>query len=126
MPIYNDSDILITKGGEEIKMELKCGYGQPCVTTIYHKTNDGQTKELHSFTGNKQDFVVAPLSDLKYTQIEIHTTIDDIRDSEVEKLDISLEAKVYDLADNFVDMDFGQKTKGKGAKYHSFYSVSIF
>lgn len=121
-----DSDILITKTNGNVYLDLTCGYGQPCVTTIYLKKNDGTMKELKKFDNNAIKFEIGKVSDLKYNALEIHSTITDVHDSTTEKLDISLEVKVYDIDTNFVDTGFTRKTKGKGAIFHSFYTVTIY
>ncbi len=121
-----DNDILVTKTNDNVFIDLTCGFGQPCVTTIYLKKNTGVTEKLKSFDNNTFKLNIGRVEHLKYSAIEIHTTIDDIRDSDVEKLDISLDIKVYDKESNIVDTAFTKKTKGKGSKFHSFYNVTIF
>jgi hypothetical protein len=126
MANINDSDTLITQTNENVYIDLDCGYGQPSVTTIYLKKNDGTTEKLDSFDNNTVKFKIGQISLLKYNAVEIHTTIDDIRDNPTEELDISLKIVVYDIESNFVDTSFTMKTKGKGSKINSFYVVTIF
>ena len=121
-----DNDILITQSSNEILIDLTCGFGQPCTTTVYLKKKNGETEVLTRFDGNVIKHLLGNVNSLKYNSIEIHTTINDIRDSETEKLDISLDIKVYDMPANFVDTAFTKKTKGKGSVFHSFYTVTIF
>lgn len=120
-----DNDILITKSNDRIFLDLECGYGQPCTTTVHLKKTNGDTSDLFSFDGNAVKKEIGAVSGLKYNAIDIHTTIHDIRDSDTEKEDLSLKIKVYDSEMNFADTAFTQKTKGKGAIFHSFYLVTI-
>lgn len=126
MANFNDSDTLITQSNDFIFIDLDCGYGQPSVTTIYLRKNDGTTEKLNSFDNNAEKFKIGQIPVLKYNAIEIHTTIDDIRDNPTEELDISLKIVVYDIDSNSVDTGFTMKTKGKGTKINSFYVVTIF
>lgn len=126
MANFYDSDTLVTQTDGDVHIDLLCGYGQPCVTTIYLKRNDGITEKLTSFDGNAIEFKISPIPLLTYNAIEIHTTIDDIRDNPTEELDISLYIKVYDIESNFVNTGFTFKTKGKGTRVNSFYLVTIF
>lgn len=128
MTNINDSDILITKSGDRVYIDLACGYGQPSATTIYLKKNDGTTQKLLAFDGNAEHREAGPVSTLKYNAIVVHTTIHDVRQLQEgrEEEDISLKIKVYDSPGNFVDTAFSRKTKGKGSIFHSFYTVTIF
>ncbi|MFP4469303.1 MAG: hypothetical protein ACLFPE_01390 [Bacteroidales bacterium] len=128
MTNINDSDILITKSDAQVYIDLSCGYGQPSVTTIYLKKNDGTTEKLLAFDGNAGHREVGLVSTLKYNAIVVHTTIHDVRQLQQgrEEEDISLKIKVYDSPDNFTDTAFSRKTKGKGSMFHSFYTVTIF
>jgi len=121
-----DNDILVTKTNDSIFIDLTCGFGQPCVTTIYLKKNNGVTEKLKTFDNDTINLNIGRVEDLKYSAIEIHTTIDDIRNSDEEKLDIYLDIKVYDKKSNIVDTAFTKKTKGVGSRFHSFYNVTIF
>lgn len=122
-----DSDILITQASDNVFLDLVCGFGQPSVTTVYLKKNDGTTDELNSFDNNTDKLSIGSIATLKYNAVEIHTTIHDIRerDRNKEEKDISLEVKVYDSDSNFVDTKFTKNTKGKGHIFHSFYTVTI-
>jgi len=126
MATIHDFDILNTKSNNDLYLDLECGFGQPSVSTVYLKKNDGTTQKLSSFDNNTTKLNIGSIFDLKFNAIEIHTTIDDIRDSQDEQLDISLIIKVYDSPSNFVDSSFTKKTKGKGAKFNSFYTITIF
>ena len=121
-----DNDILITQSSNEILLDLSCGFGQPCTTTVYLKKQNGESEVKHQFDGNVEQFALGDVGSLKYNSIEIHTTIKDIRDSDTEKLDIALDIKVYDTPINLVDTAFTKKTKGKGSVFHSFYTITIF
>ena len=125
MSNIHDHDILFTKSGDKLYIDLECGYGQPCVTTVHLKKTHGGSEELLSFDNNATQKVIGSISKVKYNSLDIHTTIQDIRDSDTEKEDISLKIKVYDTDTNFVDTSFTLKTKGKGTLFHSFYLVTI-
>ena len=120
-----DNDILITSGEGEVFLDLVCGYGQPSVSTVYLKKNDGNTEELKAFDNNATELMIGSVAGLRYNTIEIHTTIHDIRDSKSEKEDISLDVVIYDSSDNKVDTSITKKTKGKGHVFNSYYSVTI-
>lgn len=126
MANINDSDILITQNNESIFLDLECGFGQPSVTSVYLKKNDGTTEKLHSFDNNTSNLKIGSVENLKYNAIEVHTTINDVKDSQTEMLDISLKVKVYENESSYVDTEFTRKTKGKGAVFHSFYMVTIY
>ena len=125
MTNITDNDILMTKGNDRLYVDLKCGYGQPSVTTIYLKKNNGTTEKIKSFDNNTERLEIGRVDDLKFNEIDIHTTIHDVRDNPVEKEDISLDIKVYEKDSSSVDTGFTKKTKGKGTVFHSFYSVII-
>ncbi len=128
MTNVNDYDTLITQGEGQVYIDLACGYGQPSVTTIHLKKNDGTTEKLVSFGNNADAMRIGEVQKLKYHAIIVHTTIHDVQDpaggNEAE--DISLKVTVYDTKSNAVDTAFTRKTKGKGAIFHSFYTVTIF
>jgi len=125
MTTIYDNDILITKAEGSLYMDLECGYGQPCVTTINLKKNDGTTEQKNEFAGNVKEFIIGDIKALKYNIIEIYTTIDDIHDSQDEVQDIYLSIIVYDKAANPVSTEFTRNTKGKGSRIHSFYNVTV-
>jgi hypothetical protein len=122
----HDSDILVTQGNNGIYIDLKCGYGQPCVTTVTQKRVDRTTIELMKFKGNTEySLLLGQLADLKYSSLEIFTTIQDVQDSDNELTDISLSIKVFENNNNIASTEFTRKTKGKGEIFNSFYNVVI-
>ncbi len=125
MTNFYDNDILISQIQEDVTMDLECGYGQPCVSTVYLKRNNGGTEKILSLDGECRQLVIGKLENLKYQAIEIHTTIEDIRDSQEEMVDISLLVRV-NCGGTQVSTHFTKKTRGKGIKIHAFYTVTIF
>jgi hypothetical protein len=122
-----DNDILITQTSEHVFIDLVCGFGQPCVTTIYLKKNDGTTLKLDSFDMNLSKHDIGSIESLRSQTIEIYTSIEDRRviNCESEETDISLNISVYQNKSNLVDTGFVRKTKGTGSIIHSFYLVTI-
>ena len=125
MPDINDFDLLTTTKDGDIYIDLTCGFGQPSQTTIYLKDTDNTIKEIDTFTGNVSRRKIGSRKDLRGKIIEIHTTIDDVRDNPTEMEDISCSIVIHE-AKNSVDTRFKRKTKGKGSRFNSFYVVSIF
>jgi hypothetical protein len=120
-----DSDILITKTKDKLFIDLNCGYGQPCITTIYLIKNDGSVHQLKSYKNDISHEEIGDVADFKYHTLDIHTTIDDIRDNSVEMEDISLKIVVSELDSNKVSTEFSRTTKGKGFKFNSFYKITV-
>lgn len=124
MTTIYDFDVLTTTTEDKIYLDLRCGFGQPCVTTVNHLKNDGSKVCLNEFKHNITGLLVGNISDLKYSKIEVITTIHDVMDEREE--DISLYVKLYDSETNSVDTKFIKSTKGKGAIFHSEYTVRIY
>lgn len=125
MTNFYDNDILITQIQDDITLDVECGYGQPSVSTVYLKRNNGSIEKITSLVGNCHHLFIGTLDYLKYQGIEIHTAIEDIRDNHEEMVDISLLVRV-NCEEAHVFTHFTKKTRGKGVKVHSFYSVAIF
>lgn len=125
MANIHDNDMLITQSNGNLYLDLKCGYGQPCATTVTLNRNDGSSTVLKKFNGNTLNLDLGSLAHLKYHSIEVYTTIHDVQDNAIEGQDIALDIKVSETKNNFVDTAFTKKTKGKGAKFHSFYTIAI-
>jgi len=119
-----DNAVLTTQSNDSIYISLDCGYGQPSVTTIYLKKNDG-TSVLKTFDNNVNNFEIETVDNLQYNTLEIHTTITDVLDNPVEMTDISLNIEVYDIKSNSVKTGFTKKTTGKGEIFQSFYTITV-
>ena len=120
-----DNDILETQTSDSLFIDLECGYGQPSVSTVYLKNKSGTVKTLLEFNNNAIHLKIGNIPDIKYNVLEIHTTIDDIRDSLDEQMDISMKIVISENNSNFVSTDFTRKTKGKGSRINSFYTVTV-
>ena len=125
MANFFDNDILMTQTSGNLLIDLACGYGQPSVTTVHLKKNDGTTQVLCSFDNSVSAWVLGSIGNIKYNSIEIHTTINDIRDNKTEELDISLEVVVYESNSSRVSTKFTSKTKGSGSVFNVFYTVTV-
>lgn len=126
MATFLDSSILVTVSPGQVRLMLKCGYGQPVVTSVYLKKADGSSEKIEEFTGNTNDLVLGQSAVLKYNRIEIHSTIHDIRDyspgQEVEDIDLYIKLSCSEV---HVDMDLRKKTKGTGQLINCIYEVTI-
>lgn len=125
MAKFSDSALLKTKSRASIYMDLFSGYGQPSSTSIHLKNAQGQEEELMSFDGNVENAEIGTVRELKYNKIEIRTIIHDVHDNPIEKVDISLNVRVYDEDSNEVETNFSMKTIGMGTIFYSDFHVTI-
>jgi hypothetical protein len=125
MAKFSDSALLRTKSRESIYLDLFSGYGQPSTTSIHLKKAQGQEEELMRFDGNVEKMEIGSVKDFKYKKIEIRTTIHDVHDNPIEKVDISLNIKVYENESNQVETNFSMKTIGKNTIVYSDFLVTI-
>jgi len=125
MAKFSDSALLRTKSRASIYMDLFSGYGQPSTTSIHLKNAQGQEEELMRFDGNVEKMEIGSVKDFKYKKIEIRTTIHDVHDNPIEKVDISLNIKVYENESNQVETNFSMKTVGKDTIVYSDFLVTI-
>ncbi len=125
MTHIHDTDTLLTQTPEDLYIDLICGYGQPCETTVYLKKPGGITENLAAFGQNASALLLGKVDKLRFHTLEVHTTIHDVRDNAVEGEDISLRVKIYETNGTSVETGFTRKTKGKGSVFHSFYVVTI-
>jgi hypothetical protein len=121
-----DSNLLITATSGTITIDLVCGYGQPVVTTIYLKKQDGSNSKIKEFDGNATKMELGDSVNMKYQVLQINSTIHDIRDnpSGTENEDIDLFEKVS-CNQASVEAHFIKKTTGKGQLINCFYEVTI-
>lgn len=125
MTHIHDSDTLITRTQDALYLDLACGYGQPCETTVYLKKPDGSNSPLTTFRNNTSSLMLGSIANLRAATLDIHTTIHDTRDNPQEAEDISLKVKVYEQEGSAAETSFTRKTKGKGSIFHSFYMVMV-
>ncbi|WP_373493253.1 hypothetical protein [Aquiflexum sp.] len=126
MAKFSDSAQLKTTSRTSIFIDLFSGYGQPSTTSIHLKNAQGQEEELMNFDGNVENVEIGTVRKLKYNKIEIRTTIHDVHDNPIEKVDISLNIRVYDEDANVAETNFSMKTIGMGTIIYSDFHVTIF
>ncbi len=124
MTTIYDSDSLITTTNGQLYLDLQCGYGQPCVTTVYHLRNDNSTVVLDTFTGGCAGRPLGNIAGLKYSRIVVVSTIQDVMDSTPN--DIAYAVKVNENGGSSCDTRFTKSTVGKGAIFRSEYTVAIY
>ncbi len=125
MANYFDNDTLITDGSGNLSLKVNSGYGQPVATTVYFKSNNGPTKEIDAFKGNKQRDL-GPVSGFRYHRIEIFCIVHDVQDptpgQEVEDIHLDIEVSGGGAS---VEASFIKKTKGTGTLVKCTYEVTI-
>ena len=121
------SDSLITISSGPINLLLTCGYGQPVTTSVYLKRNDGSNEKIGAFEGDVTNLFIGNSSDLKFSRIEIHSTIHDIRDIEPgqEVEDIKLFERISCNNEVSVQYEFVTKTIGSGKFINCIYEITI-
>ncbi|SMD46086.1 hypothetical protein SAMN00777080_4765 [Aquiflexum balticum DSM 16537] len=125
MAKFSDSALLKTKTRGMIYIDLFSGYGQPSTTQIVMKNIQGQEELLMSFDGNVTHHELGSARKLKYNKLEIRTTIHDVHDNPIEKIDMSLSIKVFDLDASEVETNFSMKTIGMGTILYSDFHITI-